>query len=451
MYELIQHQKLSSTAASITFSNIPQVFTDLYLVTSLRDDTANAGWENAFIYPNGSSADMTSRALYGWGSGNVGSLVNSPAVLYHQTARGNNTASTFSSSAIYVSNYRASTAKSFSVETTVERNEVAGINAITAGVWNSTAAISSLQIQPATGSFVAGSSATLYGIARSTSLGRSSQPKAIGGSITFANGYWVHTFTGSGTFVPSQNLTAEYLIIAGGGGTTFGLGGGGGAGGYRCSVQGEMSGGGVTAETPAILTANTAYPVVVGAGGAGEQLSNQSYGGQGSDSSFAGITSLGGGRGVGQSLNYPSNPPGQAGGSGSGGVRNNNTPGAGTAGQGYSGGSGSNSANGYGGGGGGGAGSVGSNGGSANGGNGGLGVTSSITGTAVARAGGGGGCVGGGTPGVGVAGGGNGGADSPAAVATSGTANTGGGGGGGDDFNGRSGGSGVVIIRYKAD
>ena len=444
MYELIQHQKIDSDSANITFTNIPQNWTDLHIVMSLRGQSERM----FFINFNDYSIAPTVRYLYG-----IGSSVGSEAPGLATAGFGSlstDTANTFGSISLTIPNYTSSAVKSYSSDSVSESNATFSFQAITAGIWNSTAAINNIRITCRSGNIIAGSSATLYGINRTSAFGKPSQPKAIGGNITFANGYWVHTFTGSGTFVPRENLTAEYLVIAGGGGTTFGLGGGGGAGGYRCSVQGEMSGGGVPAEAPAMLTANTSYPVVVGAGGAGEQLSNQNYGGQGSDSSFAGITSLGGGRGVGQSINFPSNPPGQPGGSGSGGVRNNNNPGAGTTGQGFSGGFGSNSANGYGGGGGGGAGSAGSNGGSTNGGNGGAGVTSSITGTAVARAGGGGGCVGGGTPGVGVAGGGSGGADSPLMVATSGAPNTGGGGGGGDDYNGRSGGSGIVIVRYKA-
>jgi hypothetical protein len=44
-------------------------------------------------------------------------------------------------------------------------------------------------------------------------------PKAIGGTVTFAGGYWVHEFTASGTFTPLvPSLEVEYLVVAGGGG-----------------------------------------------------------------------------------------------------------------------------------------------------------------------------------------------------------------------------------------
>jgi len=58
---------------------------------------------------------------------------------------------------------------------------------------------------------------------------------ATGGTITYYNNYIVHTFTSSGTFTPTSNLTADYLVVAGGGGgggdggnTTNGFAGGSG-------------------------------------------------------------------------------------------------------------------------------------------------------------------------------------------------------------------------------
>lgn len=455
MYELIEHRVLSTNASSITFSNIPQTYTDLYLVVSARSTRTDQGPRSVLaVQFNGVTTGYSYRRLFGIPTLATGSDNGSGAdsfLLGYQSSNAT-TANTFGNASLYLPNYTSNQNKSGNSESVGEGNESPVGLAIQSNLWSNTAAITSLTIYDPSYNLMQNSSATLYGVNRTQFLGRPSQPKAIGGNITFANGYWVHTFTGSGSLIVNQDITAEYLVVAGGGGTTHGLGGGAGAGGYRSSVQGEFSGGGATAETPMFLSKNQTYAVTVGAGGAGNQGSNQNFGGQGSDSVFGAITSLGGGRGTAQSINYPSVPSGQAGGSGSGGVRNANAGGSGTANQGYAGGSGSNSANGYGGGGGGGAGSIGANGNGTSGGNGGSGVTSSITGTAVARAGGGGGAVGDGTRGVGTAGGGSGGTDTGIS-GTDGTPNTGGGGGGGSSVSGlgRSGGSGVVIIRYRAD
>lgn len=267
-------------------------------------------------------------------------------------------------------------------------------------------------------------------------------PKATGGTIALANGYWVHTFTASGTFTPTESLTnVEYLIVAGGGGGSFSgdARAGSGAGGYRSSVVGEMSGGGAPAEARLTLSAGVAQTVTVGAGG------SQS---NGSNSVFGSITAIGGGDG---SVNA-------SGGSGAGGWYGNTTPGNGTTGQGFVGGAhGGQSGNSVSAGaGGGGAGQAGIACNSGNiGSNGGNGVASSITGISVTRAGGGGGAVdtnSTGDPGVGGAGGGGRGGNRRISVPpTYGEPSTGGGAGGSArNLTTAPGGSGVVIVRYLA-
>lgn len=453
MYELIEHKKLDSAASGITFSSIPQIYSDLYLVFSARVDNTNVPYSNTEILFNGSSANFSSRRMFGDGSSagsytasNIAGLVSS----------NNATTSTFGSTSIYIANYTGNANKTYTIDSVSENNGQA-YQEVIAGLWSQTAAINSVTIKAeSTRNLVQYSSATLYGVNRTQFLGRPSQPKAIGGNITFANGYWVHTFTGSGSLIVNQDLTAEYLVIAGGGGSTFASAGGGGAGGYRSSVQGELSGGGATAEAPIFLSKNQTYAVTVGAGGIAG-ANNQTMGGNGSNSSFASITSTGGGGGSGQSINFPSVPAGASGGSGGGGARNGITPGSGTSGQGYAGGNGTNSGNSYAGGGGGGAGGVGGAADGSKSGNGGVGVASSITGASVLRAGGGSGSLNEGTIGTAQAGGGLGGRDSLPGVFRSqnGTANTGGGAGGGagvpEVVGGAVGGSGVVIVRYKAD
>ncbi len=266
--------------------------------------------------------------------------------------------------------------------------------------------------------------------------------------------------TKSQNFVGPCTPTLEYVVVAGGGGGAgYYSSGGGGAGGYRSSVQGEMSGGGVSAEPLFKVTPGVTYSIIVGAGGRGvlgddvaDTVEN------GGNSSFDSIISIGGGAaGCNQAgAGLPAN-----GGSG-GGQRNpeNNAPGGlGTAGQGYNAGGsvGTNSYLGpnFPGSGGGGAG-----GSSANvtttttGTNGGIGVQSSITGTPTYYAGGGGGSAqGGGVSGSGgLGGGGNAGNGSAEKgyPGDPGVTGTGGGGGAGNRAVGGNGGSGVVILRYSS-
>ena len=307
---------------------------------------------------------------------------------------------------------------------------------------------------------------------------------ASGGTITTCGDYKIHTFTGPGTFCVSQisgtpaNNTVSYLVVAGGGGGgTLYAGGGGGAGGfreYRAPVSGCYSVSPLNG-APAITVTATSYPITVGAGGApGTQnpcnavAQPTSRGSNGANSVFSTVTSAGGGGGGGGGNNPRTLNPGSAGGSGGGGMGNcsasSNPPGGNgntppvSPPQGNNGGSGSSSAPIYGSGAGGGATAVGGAGTSSAYGNGGAGASTSISGSSTAYAGGGGGGIVTPYPGPGGAaspcGTGGAGANSgPTDVAgANGTTNRGGGGGGGSYGNrhlGGTGGSGVVIIRYK--
>jgi len=303
---------------------------------------------------------------------------------------------------------------------------------------------------------------------------------ATGGTVTTCGDYKIHTFTSPGTFCVSSagnsvgSNSVDYMVIAGGAGggpaNAGGAGGGGGAGGYRES-SGTASGSytiglpsqncGVSALP--VSASPGCYPITVGAGGALNAV--------GSNSVFSTITSAGGGKG-----GCWSGVTGGNGGSGGGSAKSpsgsggsGNTPPVSPS-QGNDGGDnpGNPSENSpSAGSGGGGAGNAGrgvvSN---TRGGVGGIGATSSITGTAVARAGGGGsggndpGGSGGNNPACAPGtnpltsttpsfGAGQGGLPSPG-TGGSGTANTGSGGGGGYNSSpGGAGGSGIVVIRYK--
>jgi len=61
--QLISHQELDSAAASITFSSIPDTFTDLYLKLSLRGTSTNT-YPRWMLYQfNGSTSGYSARTL----------------------------------------------------------------------------------------------------------------------------------------------------------------------------------------------------------------------------------------------------------------------------------------------------------------------------------------------------------------------------------------------------
>jgi hypothetical protein len=438
-YTLIERKELTETASSISFDNIPQFYTDVVLLISARSNAS--GLRDLYMSLNGSTASFTGRNL----DGNGGTAASATLTRYVGTVNGTpQTANTFGNISIYIPNYAGVTNKSFSVDGVTETNGTTAIQTIGAGLWSSTAPITSVAFSPSTDSLVAGTTASLYGINRQQAIGRS--PQALGGVIAQANGYWYHVFNGSGDFKPFNNLEVEYLVIAGGGGSGGGTSGGGGAGGYRSSVISEPSGGGASAESRLSLTGATNYPVVVGAGGSAG-TSDGANGGQGTNSTFSTITSTGGGGGI-----HSGNGFSGGSGGGAGYASTSFTGGAGATGQGFAGGNVTIATNSTGtSAGGGGAGAVGGNVTNVNiGGSGGNGVQSSITGTLTFRAGGGAGGNNSGTIEGGLGGGGS---SINEQNGTPGTANTGGGAGSPGTNGARiggAGGSGIVIIRYKA-
>jgi len=289
---------------------------------------------------------------------------------------------------------------------------------------------------------------------RSSSFICASVSGACNTLATIDTNFKIATFVGPGTFTVNSGAgslaVVDYMVVAGGGAGKDGpSGGGGGAGGFRESHVDATSG--PYAVSPLSATSSLpmspgAFPITIGAGGAPS-------GNPGSNTIFSTITSAGGGGG-----SFPSSV-GAPGGSGGGSTYYQATAGAGNTPpvsppQGQPGGAGAppGTTGNYPAGGGGGAteaGVAGSPSRTGPSGRGGVGATTSITGSAVARAGGGGGgsYTGEGVPANGAASPcGTGGAGTGAA----GTVNKGGGGGSNaPGGTGGSGGSGIVVIRYK--
>jgi hypothetical protein len=422
----------SGGASSIDFTNIPQTYTDLLLLTSLRNTSSS--WEGWYLYFNNSNSNLSVRYLLGQGSAASSGSISSG---YGGTVPGANvTASTFENSCVYVPNYAGSNNKSYSSDNVAENNSTVGYQNLIAGLWSQTSAITRFTIYPVGGTFVQYSTATLYGVT-SAAVGA----KATGGIISQDENYFYHTFLASGTFTPTSNITADCLVVAGGAGGGAGssgtsrAGGGGGAGGMKTT----------TAQS---LTASTAYTITIGGGG--------NAGSNGNSSSIAGsglttISTSGGGAGAAGSS--ASGTAGSNGGSGGGGIAQSGAGGTATSGEGNNGGVGRPNASTGGAGGGGGKGAVGGNTPTSSaGGDGGAGSESTYGITSVYYAGGGGGGAEAlqDTAGVGGIGGGGKGAGSTTA-SVAGTANTGGGGGGGagNSTSASAGGSGIVIVRYS--
>ena len=149
----------STTVLEMTFNNVPQTGKDLLLVVSHRHP--DNGITGLFLRFNANTSNYSYRELIG--NGSTVSSVNASAqdsIRFGYAAGGTSaTTNTFGNSAVYIANYTVSAAKSVSSDSVFENNATRADQNITAGLWNNTAAITSVTINTA---MVANSTASLY-------------------------------------------------------------------------------------------------------------------------------------------------------------------------------------------------------------------------------------------------------------------------------------------------
>jgi hypothetical protein len=160
--KLIETKTLVSAQASIEFTSIPQDFTDLVVLLSVRSSRTEAV-DGLEFRPNGSTTNFSWRRLFGDGAtGNSSSGTNTEMSLINSA---NNTSNTFTNVAFYIPNYTSAANKSFSSDGVTENNATTAYQALYAGLWSQTTAITSLYFGSATANnLIAGSTISLYGI-----------------------------------------------------------------------------------------------------------------------------------------------------------------------------------------------------------------------------------------------------------------------------------------------
>ncbi len=134
-YEPISTQTLGSAAASVTFSSIPQTYTDLVLVVTPIVTTATT-FDTSALYSN--------TTLYGDGTSAVSARVSSQneiRVSYGATSRSTNTGNII----VNILNYSNAT----TYKTNLSRDNYAGeASGANVGLWRSTAAITQIDLIP---------------------------------------------------------------------------------------------------------------------------------------------------------------------------------------------------------------------------------------------------------------------------------------------------------------
>lgn len=162
-----------SGSSNIYFSSIPNTYTDLLLVFSLRTNNA-ANTNNSRIGFNSSGSGFSSKFILG--NSSTASSGNGISTAYYTDSifsNGDNaTGGAYNSGQIYIPNYKStSQQKSFSIDSVTENNSGSAgavATSMAAGLFSDTSAINYIEIFPSSsGSFNPNSTVYLYGIKNS--------------------------------------------------------------------------------------------------------------------------------------------------------------------------------------------------------------------------------------------------------------------------------------------
>lgn len=153
----------SGGTSAINFTSIPQTYTDLLVKISARNsDTGTAN--NLYVGFNGVNTNQSAKKLVGTGS-SLSASTDGNIIINMVAASA--TSNTFNNAEIYIPNYTTSQTKSVSIDSVNENNATDATSRLEAGLWSSTAAITSINLTGQSGNFVEHTTAYLYGISNS--------------------------------------------------------------------------------------------------------------------------------------------------------------------------------------------------------------------------------------------------------------------------------------------
>jgi hypothetical protein len=162
----------SGGASAVTFNNIPQTFTDLKVLTSMRDGRGDAGFSNVNLRFNADTSSVYSNiSIAGTGGAtSSGTFGTQTAFFYNLYCNGAiSTANTFSNNEITIPNYTNSSFKQVLIDSIVASNETVAnshLLVVNAGLFRSTTPISSITFTAQYGVLQQHSTFTLYGITK---------------------------------------------------------------------------------------------------------------------------------------------------------------------------------------------------------------------------------------------------------------------------------------------
>jgi hypothetical protein len=145
-YTLIATQLVpaGSGSSSVTFSSIPNTYTDLIVKFSARVERGVTITPLWMRINSDTGTNYFMRLGYGNGSATDSLNYNLDYLILGYVDAASATSDTYSNGEIYIPNYAGSNQKSMSVDMVAENNATQGYDGFMAGRWNSTSAITSI-------------------------------------------------------------------------------------------------------------------------------------------------------------------------------------------------------------------------------------------------------------------------------------------------------------------
>lgn len=164
-YTAIESIYVSGTQATVSFTNIPNTYTDLVVRYSARS-TVSDTQDTIYIDFNNSGGTFYSYTeIQGSSSGvSASTSSNLSAVQTFGPLGATAIANAFSTGEVYIPNYKFADAKPFGWDTTNARYSSSERIHIVSGRWNDGSTITTIRFDLASGSFAANSNFHLYGI-----------------------------------------------------------------------------------------------------------------------------------------------------------------------------------------------------------------------------------------------------------------------------------------------
>ena len=152
--------------ATVTFTNIPQGYQDLFIVMYARSSGNSSSGTVEGRFNGDTSSNYSFTYLNGNGSGAASGRGSSATIFAAGRATGTSVSSSiFSTSTLYILNYANTTTYKTCLERGADDENGSGVTEMWVSLWRSTSAITSISLAtPGQTNFASGTTIALYGV-----------------------------------------------------------------------------------------------------------------------------------------------------------------------------------------------------------------------------------------------------------------------------------------------